>query len=514
MYYGKKLSIVIVRRDGRGKRMMELIFNTSTTEQRGAIKENGKTVELFIEKLGEGQVVGNIYKGRVIDVLPGMDAAFIDIGRKRNGFLHKSELISYQKATREKQTNQNIASFIQEGQEIIVQVTKEEFGTKGVRLTEHISLPGKYAVYMPDSGYIGISKRMTSEAVREKWREKVKHLLKEEEGLILRTSAETVPEHVVAEDIDYLRKDWKNILKRAKHKKTPSVIYENKGMIERLLHDYSIDDIDRIVVDNVTDVQFLKRLFRFEEKDVKKIEWYQGKENIFHREQVEKELEKALQPKVWLKNGGFLFIEKTEALTVIDVNTGKFTGKDDVAETILKTNLEAAKEIAYQLRLRNISGIILIDFIAMKRSDHQKQVVAYLEKELAKDRSRATLKEMSSLGLVEVTRKKVRKSLAETYLTPCMTCGGTGEVLSVEALMYKLERLIHEYREVDDEALVFHIPKRLFHWLHEERQDMLDKWKERYAFTLFFQPNDDVETIHLRYMGTLETAKKWAETRH
>lgn len=493
---------------------MEFIFNTSTTERRGAIKENGKTIEFFTERLGEHQVVGSIYKGRVTDVLPGMDAAFIDIGRERNGFLHKSELISFQRAAREEQRKKNISSFIKEGQEMIVQVTKEEFGTKGVRLTEQVSLPGKYTVYMPDGGYIGISKRMSSEAVREKWREKVKHLLKEEEGLILRTSAETVPEHVIAEDIDYLRKDWENILKQAKNKKTPSVIYENKGMMERLLHDYSIDDIDRIVVDNVADVQFLKRLFRFEEIDVKKIEWYRGTENIFHAEQVEKELEKALQPKVWLKNGGFLFIEKTEALTVIDVNTGRFTGKDDVAETIFKTNMEAAKEIAYQLRLRNISGIILIDFIDMKRMEHQKEVVAYLEKELAKDRTRTTIKEMSSLGLVEVTRKKVRKSLAETYLTTCMTCGGTGKILSVEALMHKLERMIHEYRQVEHEALVFHIPKRLFHWLHEERQDMLAKWRERYPFALFFQSSEEIETIHLRYMGEKENAKKWVETRH
>ncbi|SDH95818.1 RNAse G [Alteribacillus persepolensis] len=495
--------------------MYELIFNTATTEKRGAVKRNGKIIEMIVERPEEERIVGNIYKGRVTDVLPGMEAAFVDIGRKKNGYLHKKEIIGYKtlREAEEHKEKRNISEFITEGQEIVVQVAKEEFGDKGARLTENVSLPGKYTVYMPQGQYIGISKRMSSEEIREEWRKAAGSVLTNNEGIIVRTSGETCSKDTVEADIRYLREDWEKALAFSKSQRPPALIYQDAGMIERLLRDYTMDYVERIVIDHIDDVRLIKRLLRFEPKDINKVHHYTGRENVFVREGVEKELHKALQPKVWLRNGGFLMIEKTEALTVIDVNTGRFTGKQELEDTIVKTNVEAASEIAKQLRLRDISGIIVIDFIDMKQEKHKEKVVRALKEALSHDRTTTNVAGMSAFGLVEMTRKKIRRSLEDSLFSRCTVCHGSGRVLSDEASAYELERIIHEYRETEEEALVFELPRRVMGYLHQQGKVLLDDWTKNYPFKLYFIPHENVSGMYCRYIGSEKEAKRRWEDR-
>ncbi|MFZ4450540.1 Rne/Rng family ribonuclease [Salibacterium aidingense] len=493
--------------------MMDILLNSATTERRAALRENGRITEIFIERPDQERIAGSIYKGRVKDVLPGMQAAFVDIGREKNGFLYRDELVGYKllQEPYEEKEKRSISEFITEGQIVIVQVMKEEFGQKGARLTENISLSGKYTVYLPEGGYIGISKKMNEEH-RESWRSWAGELLSEQEGVIIRTICETLPSQIVAEDIEYLREDWKHIAARAEEKRAPSMISQDGGIVERLLRDYPLESIQQIIVDHLPDVQHIKRLLRYEEKDMGKVIHYKGYENLFSREGVEKELEKALKPRVWLKNGGFLMIEKTEALTVIDVNTGRFTGKNDLTETIRKTNLEAAEEIAAQLRLRDISGIIVIDFIDMKKEAHKEEVMAVLQTALKKDRTKTNVTGMSTLGLVEMTRKKTRKGLAESLFQTCGFCYGTGRRLSEEALAYRTERYIHEYREMEAEAIVLELPNRVYEWLHQNGSSLLETWKHRYPFSIYLVSGREGEEISIRFAGEKAEAQKRANS--
>ncbi|MDQ0298712.1 ribonuclease G [Salibacterium salarium] len=494
--------------------MIDILLNTATTERRGAVRENGKIKEIFIERPAEERIAGSIYKGRVKDVLPGMQAAFVDIGRKKNGFLYRDELVGYKLLDEayEVKEKRSISEFITEGQEVVVQVTKEEFGQKGARLTENVSLSGKYTVYLPDGGYIGVSKKMSTEDSREKWRTQAQRMLHNQEGVIIRTICEPLAEDIVAEDIRFLREDWERLMKDAKTKRTPSLIYQDGGIVERVLRDYPLEQIQQIIMDHLPDVQYVKRLLRYEEKDIEKVVHYKGNENLFSSQGVEKELDKALKPTVWLKNGGFLMIEKTEALTVIDVNTGRYTGKQDLEETIRKTNIEAAVEIATQLRLRDISGLIVIDFIDMKKEENKETVVNTLERELGKDRTKTNVAGMSSLGLVEMTRKKIRKGLADTLLQACEPCNGAGLVFSEEAIAYQIERLLHEYRETEAEAMVLEVPKRVYEWLHDQGAQFLSSWENRYHFTLFLCGSPFTEKITIRYNGTIQIAKDRLES--
>ncbi|MFB5664146.1 Rne/Rng family ribonuclease [Alteribacillus sp. HJP-4] len=489
---------------------MEVIFNTATTERRAVLRENGKTVEIIIERPEQDRIAGSIIKGRVKDVLPGMQAAFVDIGREKNGFLYRNELLAFKQLEEPEEIKQklSISEFLKEGQEILVQVNKEEFGEKGARLTENIALPGKYTVYMPEGAYIGISKRMSNEAVREQWRTAASHLLNLREGLIIRTICETVPEDVVAEDIRYLREDWKQALDAVKSVKPPAVVHRDGGIVERLLRDHPLEKMNRIIFDHQPDIKLAKRLLRYEQKDTAKIEHYRGYENVFSHYGVEREIERALQPKVWLKNGGSLMIEKTEALTVIDVNTGRFTGKTNLEETILQTNRLAAEEIAVQLRLRDISGIIVIDFIDMKRETDQDAVLRTLRQELRRDRTTSNVLGISQIGLVEMTRKKVRKSLTDILTDACPACSGSGVRRSDEALVFEAERLVHEHREIEEEAIVLEWPDRAEIWA--EASGLLNQWMDRYPFRIYSAASAGSDRINILFKGTTtEAEKKW-----
>lgn len=496
--------------------MKQLIFNLATRERRAAMIENEQVVELYIERSLENRIVGNIYLGKVVNVLPGMQAAFVDIGRDKNGFLYRDDLIAYQLGLQSgsMKEDESITNFVTKGQEIVVQVTKESFGTKGPKLTEVISFPGKYIVYLPDGRFVAISRKLKEENERKRLKMLCESLLEGNEGAIVRTSCEGVEADLIAQEIQFFREFWLEIIAKKRDKKRPTMLHQDTDLVGRLVRDVSFEQLSRIVVDHVDEFVYLRNLLKHDEKSVKKLELYKEKENIFSAFGIEKELEKAMRQQVWLKSGGYLMIDQTEALTVIDVNTGKYVGKHGLQETVFKTNMEAAGEIARQLRLRDISGIIIIDFIDMKKKSHQKAVLDTFELALEGDRTKTNVVGLTSLGLVEMTRKKIRQNLHDSLTEPCPTCAGKGSILSVEAQAFKIERKLWEYRLMDDEAMIIELPRRVADVLRGENDVHLKRLEEALMFRIFLVGNRDEreQTFSINYIGSLKEAKQRYES--
>ncbi|HBA73554.1 MAG: ribonuclease G [Geobacteraceae bacterium GWC2_55_20] len=442
----------------------ELVINAASHETRIALIENGTIAELYIERSREKGIVGNIYKGRVIRVLPGMQAAFVDIGLEKAAFLYvadvfdaieeyESLLDSGNKKDDESRDEQEpgghpefrplhpIEDLLQEGQELLVQISKEPLGTKGARITSHISLPGRHLVYMPTVDHIGISRRIEDEEERERLREVVERLKQPGSGYIVRTVSEGKSEEDLIADIQYLSTLWNEISTRKDKAAVPSLLHSDLDVVQKVVRDIVTEQVDRIVVDSKTDydriVQFIST---FAAKMKYAIELYDEEEPIFDHYGLEVEISRALGRKVWLKSGGYIIIEQTEALTAIDVNTGRFVGKHNLEDTILKTNLEAVKEIAYQLRLRNIGGIIIIDFIDMEKEVNREKVFGALEEALKADKSKTNILKISELGLVEMTRKRVRESIGRMMCEPCTYCEGRGYIKSKTTICHEIFR--------------------------------------------------------------------------
>ncbi|MDU0457696.1 MAG: Rne/Rng family ribonuclease [Geobacteraceae bacterium] len=442
----------------------ELVINAASHETRIALIENGTIAELYIERSREKGIVGNIYKGRVIRVLPGMQAAFVDIGLEKAAFLYvadvfdaieeyESLLDSGNKKDDESRDEQGpgghpefrplhpIEDLLQEGQELLVQISKEPLGTKGARITSHISLPGRHLVYMPTVDHIGISRRIEDEEERERLREVVERLKQPGSGYIVRTVSEGKSEEDLVADIQYLSTLWDEISTRKDKAAVPSLLHSDLDVVQKVVRDIVTEQVDKIVVDSKTDydriVQFIST---FASKMKYAIELYDEEEPIFDHYGLEVEISRALGRKVWLKSGGYIIIEQTEALTAIDVNTGRFVGKHNLEDTILKTNLEAVKEIAYQLRLRNIGGIIIIDFIDMEKEVNREKVFGALEEALKADKSKTNILKISELGLVEMTRKRVRESIGRMMCEPCTYCEGRGYIKSKTTICHEIFR--------------------------------------------------------------------------
>lgn len=470
--------------------------------------ENDEVVEIFIERHENDRLVGNIYKGRVINVLPGMDAAFVDIGRDKNGFIYRDDLLSFHLSDEEEtvKKKRKISEFVTQGEEILVQVTKEPIGTKGPRLSGVISFPGKYLVYMPEGQTVRISRKIVDENERERLKQIGQKCKNEKEGLIIRTVSAYVNEEHIAHEITLLRELWERVQNENRDKKPPALIYQDTDLIDQIIRDFSLSRISEIVIDNMADYIRLKQLLKTESEHLQKVRLYQGKENIFSTYGIEKELEKALRRQVWLKNGAYLIIDRTEALTVIDVNTGKFTGRNDIRETIVKTNVEAAKEIGRQLRLRNISGIVIIDFIDMRNDEDKQTVLQALKKALESDRTKTNIVGLTGLGLVELTRKKVRQSLADSLSNRCVDCNGKGMVLSNEAQAYRIERHLYEYRNMDDEALVVEAHPDVARVLKE----LKEKLEQKVNYKIYILENSLLkqQQYSIPYIGTTEEAKR------
>ncbi len=426
----------------------DILINFAPQETRVAVMYQGAVQELHIERTASRGLVGNIYVGRVVRILPGMQSAFINIGLERTAFLHVADIWEPRNAGA---AVRPIERVLFEGQNILVQVIKDPIGTKGARLSTQISIAGRMLVYLPQEKHIGISQRIESEAEREALREKISQLIPQDEqgGFIVRTMAEGATEEALASDICYLRKLWGDIQVLSKTQAPPSMLYQELSLGLRVLRDFVNPETQSIVIDSRENFQKLSSFAdEYTPVVVPLLNHYQGERPLFDLHGVEDEIQKALARRVELKSGGYLIIDQTEAMTTVDVNTGGFVGVRSFDDTIFKTNLEAAQTIARQLRLRNLGGIIITDFIDMESEEHRQAVLAEFNKALARDHTRLTVNGFTALGLVEMTRKRTRESLAHILCEECPICGGRGEVKTARTVCYEILReLLREARQ-------------------------------------------------------------------
>lgn len=398
---------------------------------RAAVFEQGQLMDVFEEEENSSHMVGNIYRGRVENILPGMQAAFVDIGLEKNGFLYVGDAFPAHYDEEDKPSpliQERIENILKPRQELLVQVTKEPVGTKGARISVNLTLPGRYVVLLPKVNYVGVSRKIEDNSERVRLRDLAAAAKPEGMGIIVRTLAEGVDGEEIAQDIVQLVASWQSLVPKIPHVSVPGIVHRDVDLISRLIRDWIDLDVGKITVDNEEIGRTLRKaLQEIEHPAAKQIFVITG-EDLFTKHGVDAEIRKALRSKVWLKSGGYLVIQQTEALIVIDVNTGKYVGQRSLEETVVHTNLEAAAEIARQLRLRNLGGIIVIDFIDMTTEEAQKQVLEALETACSLDKIKSQVLGLTQLGLVEMTRKKVGQTLAVRYTTPCPTCDGTGWV--------------------------------------------------------------------------------------
>ena len=451
----------------------EILINITPQETRVAILENGVLQELYIERSRNKGLVGNIYKGRVSRVLPGMEAAFVEVGMERAAFLHVSDMLH----GKENGERPNINLLLRDGQEILVQVVKDQIGSKGARVTAHITIPSRYLVFMPNSTNVGVSTRIESEEERGRLRDMLLTHgdLLGESGYIIRTAAESATHESLRQDIMYLNKSWQTICDKLKATPAGTILHEDLPLYLRVLRDMIDVDLEKIRVDSR---ETSRRMSEFASHYVPEaagvIEHYPGERPIFDLYGVEDEIQKSLNRKVLLKSGGYLIIDQTESMTTVDVNTGAFVGSRNLEETIFKTNLEAAQAIARQLRLRNLGGIIIIDFIDMTEEEHRRQVLRALEKALERDHARTQVCEVSTLGLVEMTRKRTRESLEHILCQTCSTCDGRGSIKTAETVCYEIFReILREARAFEADQLLVLASQNVIDMLLDEESSNL-----------------------------------------
>jgi len=496
---------------------VEILINVTPQESRVALLENSILQEIMIERNANQDIVGNIYKGKVCRVLPGMEAAFIDIGQEKAAFLHASDL-RFPADTwinggsqSEEITVPPISMLLHAGKQVLVQVIKEPLGTKGARLTMHVTIPSRYVVLMPDTNTIGVSTKIEDEEERERLKSVISSTFDDPNGnedsndadstgngtsknnknfgYIIRTAAEGISKEALVADITFLNMLWNKISQTPKSKKDSELIYSNLPLVQRALRDIVAEDIDSIKVDSnetFSSLQTFSKEFIPELAD--KIEHYAGERPIFDMHSVEDEIQKSLKRSVQLKSGGYLIIDQTEAMTTIDVNTGGFVGHRNLEETIFKTNLEAAQTLARQLRLRNLGGIIILDFIDMQENDHKEQVLTALEKALAQDHAKTSVTQFSSLGLVEMTRKRTRESLEHILCESCITCEGRGYIKTATTVCYEIFReILRESRQFDARELLVLASQDVTDLLLDEESDSLAELQEFIGVPIRFQ---------------------------
>lgn len=435
----------------------EIIVNAGREETRVAFLENALVTEIYIDRKKDRGVAGNVYKGRVMKVLPGMQASFVDIGLEKSAFLYVGDVFDSTseytpmmedeglelevEPKRKRAHATQIEDLLQEGQDILVQVSKEPISTKGARVTTYISIPGRYLVMMPGVNHIGVSRRIENGEERKRLREIVSRLRKPNTGYIIRTASQGRSEDDFATDIEFLSRLWENIQKKKEKASAPALMHNELDLVFRVIRDVFTRDVDRMVIDAPEEYQRVKEFVdSYIPQLGRRVKPYDGDDPIFEHFGVEIEISRALGRKVWLKSGGYIVLDQTEALTTIDVNTGRYVGKRSLEDTILKTNLEAVREIAYQLRLRNIGGIIILDFIDMEREDNRRKVYAALQEALASDKAKTTISHISPIGLIEMTRKRIRESLGRTLCDTCPYCEGRGYIKSNRTVCYEVFR--------------------------------------------------------------------------
>jgi len=471
----------------------EILINFTPMETRVAVIENGMPQEIYVERAKRRGIVGNIYQGKVVRVLPGMQAAFVDIGLERAAFIHVDEVVDQGLST-EQRNAMSIAQVLREGQALLVQVTKDPIGTKGARLTTHISIPSRYLVLMPGSTHIGVSQRIEDPQERDRLRTRMQSLMQDETstpewGVILRTVAEGISETELESDLQFLRRLWESIRQKIKKVKAPAIVYEDLPLNMRALRDMAHGGIERIRIDSRETFQRAREFVQALVPEIEsKLEYYPGERPIFDMFNVEEEMQKALGRKVELKSGGYLIFDQTEAMTTVDVNTGAFVGHRNLEETIFKTNLEAATAIGRQLRLRNLGGIIIIDFIDMEDSDHQRQVLRTLERVLEKDHAKCKVTGVSELGLVEMTRKRTRESLEQVLCEPCIHCQGRGSLKTPETVCYEIFReILRQHRAYDTETYLVLAAQSVVEHLLDDASDYVAELEDFIGKTVRFQ---------------------------
>lgn len=429
-----------------------LVINHGPSETRVALLSNGVPVELYVERDRDRSVVGNVYRGKVVRVLPGMQAAFVEIGLDRTAFLYVDdaivdpELIAGEGATEgfRSGSKHDIGAILKSGQEVLVQVQKEPIGTKGARLTRQITVPGRNLVYMPFNPHVGVSRRIENDQERERLRAVMQEAASEVGGgFIVRTAAEGIEDDKLRREVRLLKQMWDDIERRGEKGPTPAMIFEDLDLVLRATRDLFTDEVDGIIADNEEDYERIRRFVKsFAAGEESRVKLHDPREPVFDHYGIEVEIERALERRVWLKSGGYIVIDQAEALTVIDVNSGRFVGKNSLEETITQINLEAVKEVVYQLRLRNVGGIVIIDFIDMATSANREKVLGALEEALKHDKAKTTIVRMSEIGLVELTRKRVRESLGQLLTEPCPYCKGRGFVKSEQTVASEVLRAI------------------------------------------------------------------------
>ena len=491
-----------------GKR---IVVNAGVTETRLAVQDGAQLVELYVERAGRRSIVGNIYKGVVTNVLPGMQAAFVDIGLQKDAFLYAGDYtpdrgedpgavppvgdddaadLDDGEGERDAEPGAEfphrreaavpIEEMLRKGQEVLVQVSKESLGTKGARVTAFVSIPGRYIVCMPQSHHVGVSRRIRDDDERDRLRGIVKGLPPPSGGFIVRTVAEGKPAEELHADIQFLTRLWGQVQSRFESARAPSLLHEEMDLTFRVVRDLFSPDVDEFLVDTP---EAYEKCLHFAESLVpqlaSRVKLYDGAQPIFESTGIEKEIEKAIRRRVWLKSGGYIVIDHTEALVAIDVNTGKYVGKRDFEETILKINLEAATEVIRQIRLRDLGGIIIIDFIDMERAEHRDQVFNALMKALADDKARTNVLEISELGLVEMTRKRVRQALQSLLTSACPTCKGSGTVKSDLTLTAEIFRKAQAgARESTGSEVLIRVNPEMAHHLEAEEREGLERLQD------------------------------------
>jgi len=490
---------------------IEIVINATREETRVALLENKIVTELFIDRKKDRGIVGNVYKGKVVKVLPGMQAAFVDIAAEKAAFLYvadvatnideytrfmeetdgegkekleedPAELAATPAVRPKKSSSLSIEELLQEGQEIVVQVSKEPLGTKGPRVTTYVSLPGRYLVYMPTVNHVGVSRRIESEEERHRLKEMIMRMRKPGSGYIVRTVSQGITEEEFRQDIDFLALVWQNILHKKEKQPAPTLLHTEVDLIFRTVRDLFTKDVSRLMIDSKAEFERIRDFVGTYMPDfLPRVELWGKEEPIFDAYGLEIEISKAKGRRVWLKSGGYIVIDHTEALTVIDVNTGRYVGKRDLEETILKTNLEAVKEIAYQLRLRNIGGIIIIDFIDMERERNRDKVFNALIEAMANDRAKTHTLRISELGLVQMSRERTREDLLRILCEPCPYCEGRGYTKSSATICYEIFREIRRIGSSPrDKKIIIGVHPTVANLLYDEERQSVEELEREF----------------------------------
>jgi ribonuclease G len=485
----------------------EILINATRDEIRVGLLEGGQVVEFYVERKRDASLVGNIYKSKVVKILPGMQSAFVDIGLEKAAFLYVTDIHagleefapffeeeenvdSVDLASKKGRPDFTIEELLQEGQEILVQVSKDPIGSKGARVTSYVTIPGRYLVLMPNVEHIGISRRISDESERTRLRTIVEQIKPKGYGLIIRTASEGSGEEDLLKDLDFLHILWETVQKKKERVSAPTMLYSDLDLVFRSVRDLMVQDVKRLIVDSPEEYERIKDFVRtYFEKLLGKIELYEGTEPIFDAYGIEFDISRALGRKVWLKSGGYIVIDQTEAMTVIDVNTGKFVGKEELEDTILKTNLEAVKEIAYQIRLRNLGGIIIVDFIDMEKYENRDRVFNAFIDAMKKDRAKNTISHISELGLIQMTRKRVRESLGRTLCESCPYCEGKGFVKSPRTLCYEIFRKVTRLAKHGGEGIIVTAHPSVADLLSDEERSGIEDIENKYNVKITIREN-------------------------